>query len=381
METDIEMSEVNETTDNPLVGRASNSLLQPVADSEVPAQDRRFEGWMDKYSDARGKGWQGRFFVLEQNILAYYKTKDAQTMFDECDADRSGYLERGEIKYLCEQMGMKIDEWSLDQAMGVMDRDNSGHVDFAEFAPWWRENADKKALKKQEAAGKIDMKTCIRIEVSHGHGTKDNIGAVGKMELLLQTSNKGNKKYRLRPSSDADKWHVLLQSTMSSLQARHRLGLVGEGSHPSATVWASGVRAGMRLLLVAADLPPADLPGLLHEGLESEVARVKRRARKIIFRCFIIVGALTGGIVVYIVDQILATPAHPWFKGVVNVDGHQNGIVDVVYGVLVGGLLGLGLYILFILPNVNKGSRRLSKALEGRDYVPLPRTRGWGPTA
>ena len=158
-------------------------------------------------------------------------------------------------------------------------------------------------------------------------------------------------------------------------------GLVGEGSHSSATVWASGVRAGMRLLLVAADLPPADLPGLLHEGLESEVARVKRRARKIIFRCFIIVGALTGGIVVYIVDQILATPAHPWFKGVVNVDGHQNGIVDVVYGVLVGGLLGLGLYILFILPNVNKGSRRLSKALEGRDYVPLPRTRGWGTTA
>jgi hypothetical protein len=61
--------------------------------------------------------------------------------------------------------------------------------------------------------------------------------------------------------------------------------LVGEGSDPSTTVWRAGVRAGMRLLLVAMDSPVATGEGatwsvewvveLRREGLQSEVARVK----------------------------------------------------------------------------------------------------------
>ena len=67
-----------------------------------PSMGPRFEGWMNKWSDAKGKKWQGRFFVLDDTKLTYFKGKDAQTMFDECDQDHSGYLDRQEIKYLCQ---------------------------------------------------------------------------------------------------------------------------------------------------------------------------------------------------------------------------------------------------------------------------------------
>jgi hypothetical protein len=125
--------------------------------------------------------------------------------------------------------------------------------------------------------------------------------------------------------------------------------------------------------------------GLLHEGLESEVARVKSRARKIIFRCYTIVGALAGGIATQILtlidtqikndDGILAWP--PVVKG---------GIV--VFGVLAGGIAGAVLAKMHFVGATpcaawcSKGTvGNFVAALEGRDYVPLPRTRGWGTTA
>jgi hypothetical protein len=58
----------------------------------------RIEGNLYKYSEGRGKGWQQRFFVLENNALKWFEKKDAQTLFNELDADGSGFLDLDEVQ-------------------------------------------------------------------------------------------------------------------------------------------------------------------------------------------------------------------------------------------------------------------------------------------
>jgi hypothetical protein len=79
--------------------------------------------------------------------------------------------ERGDVQ----QMGMQIDEWSLDQAMRVMDVDRSGSVTYNEFQPWWIENADRKALQKRAEAGTIDLSTCTGVTQSFGETGTGNL--------------------------------------------------------------------------------------------------------------------------------------------------------------------------------------------------------------
>ena len=40
--------------------------------------------------------------------LSYYKEKDARSMFEEMDADDSGYLDMQEVEQLCKQLGKKL---------------------------------------------------------------------------------------------------------------------------------------------------------------------------------------------------------------------------------------------------------------------------------
>ena len=85
----------------------------------------RIEGNLYKYSKGRGKGWQQRFFVLENNTLTWFEKKDPQTLFNELDAKGLGFLNRDEIQDLLKSLGMKIKGNKLDDAMAAMD-DGSG---------------------------------------------------------------------------------------------------------------------------------------------------------------------------------------------------------------------------------------------------------------
>eukprot|EP01046_Picozoa_sp_COSAG06_P052999 COSAG06_NODE_9055_length_2001_cov_3.399579_2_plen_173_part_01 len=102
-----------------------------------PEPGQRYEAFMDKLSAAAGKGFQQRFFVLEDGMLSYYTHKDARAVFDEVDADGSGSLDRDEVGELCKTMGKALSQKGIDKAMADMDEDESGLISFDEFEPWW----------------------------------------------------------------------------------------------------------------------------------------------------------------------------------------------------------------------------------------------------
>ena len=54
--------------------------------------------------------------------------------FYQFDKDRSGYIERHELRDLCEWVGQTVSEGELDEMMKLADGDNSGKIDFWEFA-------------------------------------------------------------------------------------------------------------------------------------------------------------------------------------------------------------------------------------------------------
>ena len=62
---------------------------------------------------------------------------DLKFMFDLYDTDKSGDLDRSEVKALAAEMGKSLTEEELDAAMSEMDGDGQGTVCFAEFSSWW----------------------------------------------------------------------------------------------------------------------------------------------------------------------------------------------------------------------------------------------------
>ena len=89
--------------------------------SAEPAARRSHEGFLSKRSPKAGGGWQKRWFVLDgpAATLSYFKEKDARTLFDELDADNSGFLDSGEVEALCRQMGKKLGKKELAKASKI----------------------------------------------------------------------------------------------------------------------------------------------------------------------------------------------------------------------------------------------------------------------
>ena len=65
-------------------------------------------------------------------------------LFQEMDSDASGLLEREEVSKLAYTLGRLLSERDLSDAMGLMDKDGSGGVDFPEFLTWWLANKNEK---------------------------------------------------------------------------------------------------------------------------------------------------------------------------------------------------------------------------------------------
>jgi tetratricopeptide (TPR) repeat protein len=68
---------------------------------------------------------------------------ELRKMFDEVDVDKSGALDRGEIRDLARRLGKILMSHEVDAAMDEMDADGNDSVDFEEFVLWWREYARK----------------------------------------------------------------------------------------------------------------------------------------------------------------------------------------------------------------------------------------------
>jgi hypothetical protein len=204
--------------------------------------------------------------------------------------------------------------------------------------------------------------------------------------------------------------------------------LVGEGSDPSTTVWRSGVRAGMCLLLVATDSLVAAGEGtwsveriarLQREGLQSEVARAKEQRKTALAIAAAITATIAATITAAAVGMrvlkmhengiadsaVLISVVGVVAGGVSAVSKHVNdvaaliSVVGVVFVLFVSGRFGFDAPVVVSVVSVSVGvgfgvgagvaGRRwtldddddaagAAAALEGRTYKPLSRTRVWG---
>lgn len=78
-------------------------------------------------------------------------------IFDQIDVDRSGTLEKDEVRVAAAQLGMELSAKELDDAMHQMDADGSGGVDFPEFLSFWRSSASGASRHKLADAVNIEI--------------------------------------------------------------------------------------------------------------------------------------------------------------------------------------------------------------------------------
>eukprot|EP01052_Picozoa_sp_SAG31_P016955 SAG31_NODE_1142_length_9696_cov_3.874232_9_plen_474_part_00 len=60
-------------------------------------------------------------------------------VFDDVDRDKSGKIDKAELRAACSRLGQYLLDADADTALAAMDADGDGTVDFEEFARWWWE--------------------------------------------------------------------------------------------------------------------------------------------------------------------------------------------------------------------------------------------------
>ena len=116
-----------------LISMGSSSSKTEVAAEEngrtspaSPGSPGKTKGWRKTKEPAKS---QRRVDRMTEGQL--FEFREAFYQFDK---DRSGYIERHELRDLCEWVGQTVSEGELDEMMKLADGDNSGKIDFWEFA-------------------------------------------------------------------------------------------------------------------------------------------------------------------------------------------------------------------------------------------------------
>jgi hypothetical protein len=65
-------------------------------------------------------------------------------VFDTFDLDNSGFIDSNELNELLIEVGVKLSEDKLDEAIKVMDDDESGEIGFEEFHAWFKAHRESK---------------------------------------------------------------------------------------------------------------------------------------------------------------------------------------------------------------------------------------------
>eukprot|EP01050_Picozoa_sp_SAG11_P000498 SAG11_NODE_16_length_26235_cov_39.900417_2_plen_111_part_00 len=83
--------------------------------------------------------------LLRQVFVAYsetfQKSRTEETVvrlaFDKIDADDSGYIDADEFRAIVSELGLKISEAQITEALLIMDENGDNEIEFHEFRDWW----------------------------------------------------------------------------------------------------------------------------------------------------------------------------------------------------------------------------------------------------
>jgi len=92
---------------------------------EVDADADKLISW-EEFSDA----------LFKKNPKEVTKC-ELKAVFDSKDTDKSGKLDKAEVKAMCQQLEMDVSESHLDKMLGDADTDGDGQVNFNEFLAAW----------------------------------------------------------------------------------------------------------------------------------------------------------------------------------------------------------------------------------------------------
>jgi Ca2+-binding EF-hand superfamily protein len=102
----------------------------PRPKAEVAAEAARIKS-IDTKEEEEALDEEDPAIKMEEALLKAFKT---------VDEDKSGELDRAEVKFLIELMGSTIDGPELDAAMLELDTGGDGMVSFEEFKTYWNNN-------------------------------------------------------------------------------------------------------------------------------------------------------------------------------------------------------------------------------------------------
>eukprot|EP01100_Stratorugosa_tubuloviscum_P012364 TRINITY_DN584_c1_g2_i2.p1 TRINITY_DN584_c1_g2~~TRINITY_DN584_c1_g2_i2.p1 ORF type:complete len:348 (-),score=177.31 TRINITY_DN584_c1_g2_i2:97-1140(-) len=64
----------------------------------------------------------------------------SKIVFDKYDKDKSGSIDKNELKEICYEMGHHLSKEELDLALEYLDSDGNGTIEYEEFVVWWKKN-------------------------------------------------------------------------------------------------------------------------------------------------------------------------------------------------------------------------------------------------
>ena len=116
--------------------------LRDALHSEAELIDLKHKGTLHnlaayfEYSNAQSKyGFKPEDYGIEPK-----EAMSLAALFSEWDTDGSGTLSSTELKYLLNALGHDtVNEMEVNMAMRVLDKDETGEVNFSEFVRWYRE--------------------------------------------------------------------------------------------------------------------------------------------------------------------------------------------------------------------------------------------------
>merc|ERR1719353_2508343 len=101
-----------------------------------------------------------------------------QDTFDELDADKSGFIEAGELAVLLEKMGCKQDSKTVAQAMKNISRTGDGRISFEDFSKWYLGSEVRIEVMMRRVFNKFDL---------------DNSGTIDRHEVVTMLRSMGHQ--------------------------------------------------------------------------------------------------------------------------------------------------------------------------------------------